>query len=102
MEQKEKKRAYVPRFTADTFRTDSVVLRGEKSATVYGCRKILRYSKENVCLHLGKRRVRVEGEGLVCTTFSAGTVTVEGCIAGAHYCAASCTGACPASEVERE
>ncbi len=98
MESGEKKRTHVMRFTGDMFRADSIVLRGERTATVYGCRQILRYAKECVCLSLGKRRACVEGEGLICTSFSAGTVTVEGRIAGVHYCKASCAGACPQRE----
>ncbi|MBQ9784531.1 MAG: YabP/YqfC family sporulation protein [Clostridia bacterium] len=90
MEKEEKKRAHVKHFGGDTFRADSIVLRGEKTATVYGCRRILRYGRERVCLLQAKRRVCVSGEGLICTSFSAGTVTLEGRIAGVRYCTASC------------
>ncbi len=99
MEEKQKKRIHVTSFRGDMFRADSIVLRGERAATVYGCRKILRYAKTRVCLSLGKRRVCVEGNGLICTSFSAGTVTVEGSISGVRYCAASCV-SCPREEVE--
>lgn len=99
MEEKKEKRTRAPRFRADMFRADSIVLRGERTATVYACRKILRYAKACVCLSLGKRRVCVEGEDLICTSFSAGTVTVEGRISGVRYCGASC-GSCPRREVE--
>ena len=97
MEKNEKKPRRKPRFCVDTFRADSVVLRGERRAVIYGCRRILRYSKASVCLSLGKRRVRVFGEELICTAFSAGTVTVEGVVAGVLYCTHSCANACPLS-----
>lgn len=87
------------RLAGDILRADSIVLRGERSATVYGCRKILRYAKERICLSLGKRRVCVRGEELICTAFSAGTVTVEGRITGVAYCTVSCS-ACTIKEEE--
>ncbi|MBE6589098.1 MAG: hypothetical protein E7643_02860 [Ruminococcaceae bacterium] len=73
---------------------DTAVLHGERGATVYGCRRILCYSPERICLCIGKRHVFVQGKGLICTSFNAGCVTVEGQLEGIGYCRSVCTGAC--------
>lgn len=65
-------------------------MRGEGSAVVYGCCRILSYGESRVCLARRNDRVCVWGEKLLCTSFSAGTVTVEGCITGVRYCRESC------------
>jgi len=57
---------------------DVAVLQGETGATVYGCRRILRYEPTCICLARTHGRICVLGEGLICTAFSAGCVTVEG------------------------
>lgn len=88
MRKKRSVRASLPMFACDT-----VVLRGEKSATVYGCRKILWYSPERICLLVEGRGVSVTGRSLYCASFSAGTVTLVGEVLGAVYCA-SCRGRC--------
>lgn len=80
---------------------DSAVLRADRSVTVYGCRKILYYGRESVCLDVGKRRLRVMGEELICTAFTAGTASVEGRIGGVLYCGFCCDKTCPVrTEVE--
>ena len=78
----------------DLFCTDSVLLRGNHSAVLYGCAKILHYGKERICFLMGQRSVSVFGEGLCCTVFSPTGVTVEGEIAGVCYCNADCAGRC--------
>lgn len=62
-----------------------VVLRGKRGATVYGCRRILQYSPIEIRLLLTGCAVSLEGESLYCTSFGAGTVTVEGKIQKAIY-----------------
>ena len=62
-----------------------VVMRGQNSVTVYGCRRILLYSPCEIRLRVGRRALSVMGEGLFCTCFSAGSVTVEGQIQGVLY-----------------
>ena len=64
---------------------EMIVLRGRGSVTLYGCRRILRYAKEEICICLGKRTVAVYGRHLICTCFSAGSMTVEGVIDGVRY-----------------
>ena len=62
-----------------------VVLRGKRGGTVYGCRKILQYSPIEIRLLLSGCAVSLVGESLYCTSFGAGTVTVEGEIRSATY-----------------
>lgn len=53
---------------------------GQNEVTVRGCRKILSYGADRISLSLGKVILVVEGEGLLCTVFEAGSVTVQGVI----------------------
>lgn len=72
------------------FYSDSVVLHGDRGITVYDCRRILRYSPTRICLQAGKRRVRIEGTGLICTAFSAGSVKGNGEIVCVCFCREDC------------
>ena len=80
---------------ADLFCGESVLLRGNHSAVLYGCEKILFYGRERICFSMGRRSVSVFGEGLCCTVFSPSGVTVEGNICGVCYCDSGCLGRCP-------
>ena len=80
----------------DLFCSDSILLRGNHSAVLYGCGKILFYGKERICFSMGRRSVSVLGEGLCCTVFSPTGVTVEGSIKGVRYCDFDCS-KCPFS-----
>lgn len=84
----EKKRGFTERYGMQRFleQRDMIVLRGQGQATLYGCRKILRYSPEEIRLRVGRREVSLVGKGLICTCFSAGCVTVEGRIDALLYC----------------
>ena len=62
-----------------------VVLRGRRGATVHGCRKILQYSPIEIQLLLADAVISLEGESLYCTSFGAGSVTVEGNVQKATY-----------------
>lgn len=73
-------------------RRDLIVLAGETRATLYGCRRILLYSPTEIRLCIGTREVSLTGEGLLCTCFSAGSVTVEGHIRSVQYHAHAKTG----------
>ena len=72
------------------FLTDTAVLRGESGACVYGCRRILHYSPTRICLFLGKRRITVRGEEMLCTSFCGGCVTVHGRVEGIFFCKHAC------------
>ena len=54
---------------------------GQNELTVRGCRKILSYGADRISLSLGRVVLLIEGEGLLCTVFEAGSVTVQGFIA---------------------
>ena len=58
--------------------SDTVILRGQSDAAVYGCKKILLYSPQRICLGARKRMIILSGEGMICSSFSGGTVTVKG------------------------
>ena len=79
----------------DLFCTESVLLRGNHSAVLYGCDKILFYGRERICFSMGRRAVSVFGDGLCCTVFSPSGVTVEGHIDGICYCNSVCSQNCP-------
>lgn len=51
---------------------------GQQVLTVRGCKKILTYGEGEISLLLGKTVLTVKGNGLLCTVFSSGSVTVEG------------------------
>ncbi|MBQ8415322.1 MAG: YabP/YqfC family sporulation protein [Clostridia bacterium] len=78
----------------DLFLKDTLVLRDERSAVVYGCKRILLYEKDRICLSLGNKQITLLGEDLICTAFTAGSVTVEGVIHGTAYCTDQCLGKC--------
>ena len=74
----------------DLFCADSVLLRGDSSAVLYGCKRILFYGRERICFSMRGRAVSVFGEGLCCAVFSPSGVTVDGKIKGVLYCNADC------------
>ena len=92
MKKREEQGAVTASHGREIFCADTAVLRGTHGACVYGCRRILHYAPERICLSLGKRRITVRGEGLLCTSFSAGCVTVAGEIEGIRYCRDACDG----------
>jgi sporulation protein YqfC len=64
---------------------NTVVLRGRRGVTVHGCRKILQYSPIEIRLELNRSAISIEGEGLYCTSFGTGSVTVEGNVRRVTY-----------------
>lgn len=86
-DKKEEKRGFLARYDMRSVldRRDMIVLMGDSRATLYGCRRILLYSPTEIRLCVGKREVSLVGESLLCTCFSAGSVTVEGHIRALHY-----------------
>lgn len=63
----------------------TVVLKGRKKLTVYGCCKILSYTPEKIGFFLPEGNLTVTGRGMVCVSFSAGVVTVEGEFSGVCF-----------------
>ena len=62
-----------------------IILRGESEMTVHGCKKILQYSTERICLLMRGRQLCICGNGLFCTSFSGGVITLEGRIDSVCY-----------------
>ncbi len=57
-----------------------IEIRGQNRLLLQGCRKILKYSEQEMLLDLGKLRLRVCGERMWCTSFISGALGVGGCI----------------------
>ena len=55
-----------------------IELRGRNLLFVQGCKRIISYSPTLVCLSVKGAVTAVTGEGLVCSSYHAGTVSVEG------------------------
>ena len=68
-----------------TSERERVSVMGGRRACVYGCRRILFYSPTEIRLLMAKEELSVLGRGLYCSSFSSGTVTVEGEIGGVLY-----------------
>ena len=70
-----------------------LTLSGQNELTVRGCRRILHYGEDCIRLSLGKTVLSVMGEGLLCTAFGGGTVTVGGHICGILFGGGACADA---------
>lgn len=55
-------------------------MRGRNTLIVHGCRRIMDYAPETIRLSLGDCVLVITGERLICTSYLAGAVGVEGCI----------------------
>ncbi len=55
-----------------------ITLSGQQELTVRGCKKILSFGEREIRLAVGKTTVLILGEGLFCSAFGAGCVTVAG------------------------
>ena len=76
----------IRRYAQDGAReTQTIVLHGREEATVYGCRRILSYSPQEICFGMKRDRLTVTGNGLYCSSFVGGTVTVMGRIDSFAY-----------------
>ena len=62
-----------------------VDVRGRHSVSVHGCRRILFYGTEEIRLGMKDCVVRITGARLVCTSYLAGAVGVEGRIDGVSF-----------------
>lgn len=58
--------------------SEMTVIYGNRRVTVRGCRKILSYAPEEICLELHGREICLRGRDLRCVSFTGGCVTVEG------------------------
>lgn len=60
-------------------------LRGRNNLRLQGCRNILVYTPEEIVLRLRRGTVRVRGRRLVCTSYHAGSVEIDGRIDGVDF-----------------
>ena len=66
-----------------------IELRGRNTLFMQGCRRILKYSPSEMIMSARKEDVIIEGERLICSTYHAGTVTIEGEILSLRFAEAS-------------
>ena len=55
-----------------------IELRGRNTLFVHGCKRIIKYSAEEMILGMKSTALHVAGDRLICTTYHSGVVTVEG------------------------
>ena len=60
-------------------------MRGRGLLLLGGCRRIMKYSSDEICFKVKDFCITVRGAELICTTFHAGNVTVEGKICGIAF-----------------
>ena len=63
-----------------------IELRGRASVTVHGCCGIAEYRPERILLSLPDGAVAVHGQRLICTSYLAGAVGIDGQIDGVAFC----------------
>lgn len=57
-----------------------IEMRGRNTLFICGCRRIIKYSTDEIIFDTKDFCISVSGNGLVCTTYHYGSVTVEGLI----------------------
>ena len=62
-----------------------VQIRDRGYVEVTGCGKILRYTREEICVKLHRGALTVRGEGLLCSSFCRGELGIEGKILGVSF-----------------
>lgn len=71
--------------TPDIFDGVRMEIRGQNKLLLHGCRKILKYSEQEMLLDIGKMQLRVCGERLWCTSFISGALGVGGHISSIQF-----------------
>ena len=62
-----------------------IEIRGRNTLFMQGCRRIIKYSPEEMIMAAKGFEVSIVGARLVCTTYHDGTVTVDGYIYGVNF-----------------
>ncbi len=62
-----------------------IELRGRNLIFISGCRRIIKYSPENIILSIKGDDLSIFGDRLICTSYHGGTVSVEGHISGVSF-----------------
>lgn len=85
--EKENKRGLVERLVCDHDMPPElfsggcfIELHGRNKIVIRGCRKIIKYSSEIVILKMFREIVEIRGKRLICITYLAGAVSVEGLV----------------------
>jgi hypothetical protein len=60
----------------------SLEIRERRTVFVRGCRRIVKYSEDEMIIAVRGFEVRIRGQGLTCSTYHCGAVTVDGEILG--------------------
>ena len=78
---------------ADLFSGECAIeIRGRTNVTVRGCRRILRYGKEEIRLAMSHFDVRVRGKHLDCAAYFAGAIRIDGEVDAVEYLPRESTG----------
>ncbi len=64
---------------------ECITLRGQHKAEITGCQRILAYSPTRITLLMGRKKLILVGKGMVCSSFSAGSLWIKGRINGVFY-----------------
>ena len=59
-----------------------IEMRGRNTLFMQGCRRILKYSPEEMIMAAKGFEVSIKGRRLVCSAYHGGTVTIEGLVEG--------------------
>ena len=62
-----------------------IELRGRSSLFLGGCKKILKYSPEEMIIEGKGDTIKIKGERLVCTSYHAGNISVDGSIISVSF-----------------
>ena len=62
-----------------------IELRGRNTLFMQGCRRILKYSPEEMIMAAKGFSISVKGERLVCSTYHDGVVSIDGIISGVEF-----------------
>lgn len=62
-----------------------IEIRGREGVSVTGCGRILVYTPEEIRVTLGKGQVVIRGKRLICTSYRAGAVGIDGRILGVFF-----------------
>ena len=64
-------------------------VRGRNQIFLTGCRRILKYSSEEMIMSVKGFSVSVRGERLVCSTYHAGNISIDGFVKSVNFIDAS-------------
>lgn len=67
------------------FQGSLVEIRGQERIEIHGARKILSYGSQEIVLSLGKKKIRIKGQRLVCQSFLRGVAVIGGLIDAVAY-----------------